>query len=140
MAEHSASRVNRPLVFNHNLMLREIRDNLKHLRREPENINEVQPHHVGNQAIYRSNNLNPSPQNQRMNGRYSTQRNNLVDQNRGRHEHANLQPNYDESGYSSSSSECSMQGANDLNGLHYVPENVEVYIYQNFHLHVHKIT
>ena len=119
MADRSGrtTRVNTPMVFNHNQMLKEIRDNLKHLRREPEN--EEIPHER-TQVVYRGSNITNPQQHQHVNNhqiRFSTQRNNFVEPSRGHHEHMPGQVNrtYDESGYSSSSSECSSQSANDFN-------------------------
>jgi hypothetical protein len=128
---HQSGRSNRgnaPVVFNHNLMLKEIRDNLKHLRREPENPNETQTANgPSTQVTYRGNNISNS-QNQHVTNNHQARfshRNNFVEQQRGHHEHLQSNRNYDESGYSSSSSECSSQSANDFNGQ-LVGSNVEV--------------
>lgn len=129
MADRSGrtNRVNTPVVFNHNQMLKEIRDNLKHLRRERENEGQQ---NGGTQVVYHGGNTN-SQQHQHVNNhqvRFSAQRNNFAEPpSRGHHEHMPGQGNrtYDESGYSSSSSECSSQSANDFNGQQLVG-NVEV--------------
>ena len=128
MAEQGRQgRVDTPVVFNHNLMLKDIRSSLKHLRREPENTNETQQPNGVAHVTYRGNNITNS-QNHHVNNHQArfSQRNHFVEPNRGRHEH-NIQGNrnYDESGYSSSSSECSSQSANDFNGQQY-GANIEV--------------
>ena len=109
-------------------MLKEIRDNLKHLRREPENPNEAKQNSSNTQVVYRGNipnsqhisNQHISHQHQ---GRFA-QQNNFVDPIRNHHEQIQGNRNYDESGYSSSSSECSSQSTNDFNG--HMVGNVEV--------------
>lgn len=117
------TRVNTPLVFNHNLMLKEIRDNLKHLRREPENGSEVNTASVVTPMPYDHISQSTS-QNQRISNnqaRFFTPRNNFPEPNRGYPErNGQASRNYDESGYSSSSSECSSQSANDFNGQPFV--------------------
>lgn len=108
MNDNSQARVSTPIVYNHNLMLKEIRDNLKHLRREGDNqVNRTQ-------VVYNGGNVNTNAQNQHVSTNHTrfVQRNNFSEP-RGHPEQNLLQV---ESGYSSSSSECSTQGANDFNG------------------------
>ena len=114
------TRVDTPVVYNHNQMLKEIRNSLKHLRREPENPSETKSN-GGAQVIYRGNNITNSQHrvlhvHTNHHGQFNAQRNNFVDPSRQHHEQAQGNRNYDESGYSSSSSECSSQSANDFGG------------------------
>lgn len=107
-----------PFVLNHHQMLKEIRNNLKHLRRESENISDAKegdskPNLYHNTSP--SQNLPPSHANQHIKQPRLAQRNTFGEPRRGMEA---MQGNrtYDESGYSSSSSECSSLSANDLNG------------------------
>jgi hypothetical protein len=131
MAEDSGTLSrNTPAAFNHNLMLKEIRDNLKHLRREPENANDEVKQNSGTQVVYHGNISNSH--NHHVNHQQARfphhQRNHFGDPSRVNNEQIPGNRNYDESGYSSSSSECSSQSMNDFNG-HLVgnPEVCRIY-------------
>lgn len=110
-------RANPPFVLNHHQMLKEIRDNLKHLRRESENISDAKEPDSKSISYHNttsSQNLPPPHVNQHMKQSRLPQRNTFGEARRGLEA---MQGNrtYDESGYSSSSSECSSLSANDLN-------------------------
>lgn len=126
----SQPRANLPFVLNHHQMLKEIRDNLKHLRREPETQAKSDGKETDAKSISYPNtstpNLPTSHTQRAKPRRFQASRNGVGEGRRG------LEPvqgnrNYDESGYSSSSSECSSLSANDLNGGQQFMGNMPLY-------------